>query len=45
MSAFDGNAHVESFNGNFGEYEKGKARRLGPEALVPHRMTRKWLTR
>ncbi|MDQ6433422.1 hypothetical protein RB623_05080 [Mesorhizobium sp. LHD-90] len=36
---------MEWFEGNFEEYEKDKARRLGPEALVPHRMTHKRLTR
>ena len=45
MLAFEGNAHVEWFEGNFEEYEKDKARRLGPDALVPHRMTHKRLTR
>ena len=45
MLAFEGDAHVEWFEGNFEEYEKDKARRLGPEALVPHRMTHKRLTR
>ncbi|SMH50344.1 energy-dependent translational throttle protein EttA [Mesorhizobium australicum] len=45
MLAFEGDAHVEWFEGNFEEYEKDKARRLGPEALVPHRMAHKRLTR
>ena len=45
MLAFEGNAHVEWFEGNFEEYEKDKIRRLGPEAAKPHRMTHKRLTR
>jgi ATP-binding cassette ChvD family protein len=45
MLAFEGNAHVEWFEGNFEEYEKDKIRRLGPEASKPHRMTHKRLTR
>ncbi|MBX3574131.1 MAG: energy-dependent translational throttle protein EttA [Mesorhizobium sp.] len=45
MLAFEGNAHVEWFEGNFEEYEKDKVRRLGPEAANPHRMTHKRLTR
>ncbi|MGR3417562.1 energy-dependent translational throttle protein EttA, partial [Paracoccus sp. (in: a-proteobacteria)] len=36
--AFEGDAHVEWFEGNFEEYEKDKVRRLGPEAAKPHRM-------
>ena len=38
-----GRRHVEWFEGNFEDYEKDKVRRLGPEALVPHRMTHKRL--
>ena len=45
MLAFEGNAHVEWFEGNFEEYEKDKLRRLGAEAAAPHRMTHKRLTR
>ncbi|HRK18273.1 MAG TPA: energy-dependent translational throttle protein EttA [Hyphomicrobiaceae bacterium] len=43
--AFEGDSHVEWFEGNFEDYEKDKVRRLGPEALNPHRMTYKRLTR
>lgn len=43
--AFEGDSHVEWFEGNFEEYEKDKVRRLGPDALNPHRMTYKRLTR
>ncbi len=45
MLAFEGDAHVEWFEGNFEEYEKDKVRRLGAEAAAPHRMTHKRLTR
>jgi ATP-binding cassette ChvD family protein len=43
--AFEGDSHVEWFEGNFEDYEKDKVRRLGPEAINPHRMTYKRLTR
>ena len=43
--AFEGDSHVEWFEGNFEDYEKDKVRRLGPDALTPHRMTYKRLTR
>jgi ATP-binding cassette ChvD family protein len=43
--AFEGDSHVEWFEGNFEDYEKDKIRRLGPEAANPHRMTYKRLTR
>ncbi|WP_311028467.1 energy-dependent translational throttle protein EttA [Mesorhizobium koreense] len=45
MLAFEGDSHVEWFEGNFEDYEADKARRLGPEALNPHKMTYKRLTR
>ena len=37
MLAFEGDAHVEWFEGNFADYEEDKKRRLGVEELVPHR--------
>ena len=43
--AFEGDSHVEWFEGNFEDYEKDKIRRLGPESVNPHRMTYKRLTR
>nr|WP_210317105.1 energy-dependent translational throttle protein EttA [Oryzicola mucosus] len=43
--AFEGDSHVEWFEGNFEDYEKDKVRRLGADALNPHRMTYKRLTR
>jgi len=43
--AFEGNSHVEWFEGNFEAYEEDKRRRMGPEADRPHRMSYKKLTR
>jgi ATP-binding cassette ChvD family protein len=43
--AFEGDSHVEWFEGNFEAYEEDKLRRLGPEADRPHRMTYRKLTR
>ena len=36
--AFEGDSHVETFEGNFEDYEKDKKRRLGTDALVPKRV-------
>ncbi len=43
--AFEGNSHVEWFEGNFEMYEADKLRRLGPAAERPHRLQYKRLTR
>ncbi|ABV93933.1 hypothetical protein Dshi_2197 [Dinoroseobacter shibae DFL 12 = DSM 16493] len=43
--AFEGDAHVEWFEGNFEAYEEDKARRLGPDALEPKRVKYKKFTR
>jgi len=43
--AFEGDSHVEWFEGNFEDYEKDKIRRLGPDAVNPKRVTYKRLTR
>ena len=43
--AFEGDSHVEWFEGNFEAYEEDKVRRLGEEATRPHRMTYRKLTR
>ena len=43
--AFEGDAHVEWFEGNFEEYEEDKKRRLGPDALEPKRLKHKKFTR
>ncbi|MEX0405084.1 energy-dependent translational throttle protein EttA [Aquibium sp. LZ166] len=45
MLSFEGDSHVEWFEGNFEDYEKDKIRRMGPDAVNPHRMTYKRLTR
>jgi len=36
--AFEGDSHVEWFAGNFQEYEEDKVKRLGEEAIMPHRI-------
>ena len=38
MLAFEGDSHVEWFEGNFQDYEADKKRRLGPAAEIPHRI-------
>ena len=43
--AFEGDSHVEWFEGNFEEYEADKIRRLGPDSVNPKRVTYKRLTR
>jgi ATP-binding cassette ChvD family protein len=36
--AFEGDSHVEWFEGNFQDYEEDKKRRLGDAAVEPHRI-------
>ncbi|MBU3258919.1 energy-dependent translational throttle protein EttA [Roseovarius sp. PS-C2] len=43
--AFEGEAHVEWFEGNFEDYEEDKKRRLGPDALEPKRIKHKKFAR
>ena len=43
--AFEGEAHVEWFEGNFEDYEEDKKRRLGADALEPKRMKHKKFSR
>lgn len=43
--AFEGDSHVEWFEGNFESYEEDKIARLGEEATRPHRATYKKMTR
>lgn len=43
--AFEGEARVEWFEGNFADYEEDKVRRLGPNALEPTRVKYKKFTR
>jgi energy-dependent translational throttle protein EttA len=43
--AFEGDSHVEWFEGNFQDYENDKKRRLGDDAVNPHRIKYKPLVR
>jgi ATP-binding cassette ChvD family protein len=43
--SFEGDSHVEWFEGNFQDYEKDKMRRLGQDSIIPHRVKYKRLTR
>ena len=43
--AFEGDSHVEWFEGNFQDYEADKVRRLGPDSVNPKRVSYKPLTR
>ncbi len=43
--AFEGDSHVEWFEGNFADYEEDKKRRLGQDSLIPHRMKYKKFSR
>ncbi|OYW92886.1 MAG: energy-dependent translational throttle protein EttA [Caulobacterales bacterium 32-67-6] len=36
--AFEGDSHVEWFEGNFDAYEEDKKRRLGTDSIIPHRL-------
>ena len=45
MLAFEGNSHVEWFEGNFEDYEADKIRRLGPDSVNPKRVKYKKFTR
>ena len=45
MLAFEGDSHVEWFEGNFQDYEEDKKRRLGQDSLIPHRMKYKKFSR
>jgi len=43
--AFEGDSHVEWFEGNFSDYEEDKSRRLGAESMEPHRIRHKSISR
>lgn len=43
--AFEGDSHVEYFDGNYSEYEEDRKRRLGHDADQPHRIKYRNLTR
>jgi ATP-binding cassette ChvD family protein len=45
MLAFEGESHVEWFEGNFQDYEEDKKRRLGVDSTIPHRIKYKKFTR
>ena len=45
MLAFEGDSHVEWFEGNYQDYEEDRKRRLGAEAEVPHRIKYKRFSR
>ena len=45
MLAFEGDSHVEWFEGNFQDYEKDKKRRLGTDTVIPHRIKYKKFSR
>ncbi len=45
MLAFEGDSHVEWFEGNYEDYEKDKKRRMGADADQPHRIRYKPLVR
>jgi ATP-binding cassette ChvD family protein len=45
MLAFEGDSHVEWFEGNFQDYEQDKMRRLGTDSTIPHRIKYKKFTR
>jgi ATPase subunit of ABC transporter with duplicated ATPase domains len=43
--AFEGDSHVEWFEGNFEAYEEDKKRRLGEDAVMPKRIKYKQFAR
>jgi len=43
--AFEGDSHVEWFEGNFQDYERDKMRRLGVESVMPQRIKYKKFSR
>ena len=43
--AFEGDSHVEWFEGNFQDYEQDKMRRLGSDSTIPHRIKYKKFSR
>ncbi len=43
--SFEGDSHVEWFEGNFEDYEADKKRRLGADAVEPHRIKYKPISR
>src|SRR5215212_1876028 len=45
MLAFEGDSHVEWFEGNFADYEEDKKRRLGTDSTIQHRIKYKKFSR
>jgi ATP-binding cassette ChvD family protein len=45
MLAFEGDSHVEWFEGNFADYEEDKKHRLGIDSVIPHRLKYKKFSR
>src|ERR1700735_2423836 len=45
MLAFEGDSHVEWFEGNFADYEEDKMRRLGVDTVIPERIKYKKFSR
>jgi len=45
MLSFEGDSHVEWFEGNFQDYEEDKKRRLGVDSTIPHRIKYKKFSR
>ncbi|HLH94087.1 MAG TPA: energy-dependent translational throttle protein EttA [Xanthobacteraceae bacterium] len=43
--SFEGDSHVEWFEGNFQDYEADKMRRLGTDSTIPHRIKYKKFSR
>ncbi|MEF3367386.1 energy-dependent translational throttle protein EttA [Methylocystis sp. 9N] len=43
--AYEGDSHVEWFEGNFADYEDDKKRRLGLDSIIPHRLKYKKFAR
>jgi ATPase subunit of ABC transporter with duplicated ATPase domains len=43
--AFEGDSHVEWFEGNFQDYEEDKKRRLGADSVMPSRIKYKQFSR
>ena len=43
--SFEGDSHVEWFEGNFQDYEQDKMRRLGTDSVIPHRIKYKKFSR
>jgi ATPase subunit of ABC transporter with duplicated ATPase domains len=43
--SFEGDSHVEWFEGNFQDYEEDKKRRLGEDAVLPKRIKYKKFAR